>query len=160
MAIRLGPSRWHYHFLKDAQEAQWPSSASADITTTCSRVALELNACFFMDMFDYVRHVVRVRRVEIAAHSDDTIQKLKKPCNITRLRSFTELCEVFRRFVPSFSRTEVLFNYDLQEDQPVKFGPLNKADLETMTTLKRTNFSTHLSAVARWKTFYLGNRHM
>lgn len=66
---------------------------------------------FFTDTIDYPALVIRSRRLEIAAHTADAIQKLKQPHNTTKQRSFPELCNVIGRYDPGFARVAAPLNY-------------------------------------------------
>lgn len=65
-------------------------------------------------MIDYLGHAFQPRSLEIAAHTADAIQRLNQPRNITKLRPFLGLCNVFRRFVPKFALTALPLNLELQ----------------------------------------------
>lgn len=54
-----------------------------------ARATLKLKKCkFFTDTIDYLGHVIRPRRLEIASHKTDTIRGFQPPTLITELRSF------------------------------------------------------------------------
>lgn len=77
-------------------------------------VAFKFKKCFsFSDTIDYPEDLIQPRRLDIAAHMADAIQKLKRPGKITKLRSFLGLCNSFRLFVSSFARSRASPNRKL-----------------------------------------------
>lgn len=82
-----------------------------------ARIALNLrNAFLLTDTIDYLEYVLRPPSLEIAALTDDAIQKLKQPRIITELQTFQELLIVFRRFDLNFSRISAPLNRKLQNN--------------------------------------------
>jgi hypothetical protein len=53
---------------------------------------------------NYLGHVVLPGNLAVAPRDVDTIKQAKYPTTITELRSFLGMCNVFTRFVPSFSK--------------------------------------------------------
>lgn len=65
-------------------------------------VILKLKKCrFFTDTIDYLSHVIRPRRSEIASHTTDAIRGLQTPTSPTELRSFLGLCNVSAASYPT-----------------------------------------------------------
>lgn len=91
---------------------------------------------FFMDTIDYLGHVIRLKRLEIANHTAEAIHGLRPPTSLTELRSFLGLFNVSRRFVPKFARLAAPLNKRLRKDQPFTFGPLNREEMATLDVLK------------------------
>lgn len=81
------------------------------------------------------RAVIRPRRLEIALHTTDAISGLKTPTNLTELRSFLGLCNVFRRFAPNFTFLAAPLNMKLKINQPATLGPLNEEEVKSMASL-------------------------
>lgn len=80
-------------------------------------VTLELKKCFFFtDTIDILEHIIRPRRLELAAHNADVIRNIKETRNITDLRTTLGLHNIFRRFVSSFARIAAPLNRKLQKD--------------------------------------------
>lgn len=74
----------------------------------------KLKKClFFTKIIDHLRHFIRPRRLEIELHMMEAICGTQKTTNITDLRSFLDLCNVFRRFDPYFVRLAVTLNKKL-----------------------------------------------
>lgn len=57
---------------------------------------------FFTGKTDYFGHLIRKRRLEIAAHLIKTI-KIETTDERTKVHSFYVLCNILRRFVPNFA---------------------------------------------------------
>lgn len=103
----------------------------------CAEAVLKLKeSTLFTDNIDYLRHVVRPRRLEISTHTADAITTLTLPRNITNLCSSQRLCNVFRRFVHSFVPILAPLNRKLQEGQPNEFSLLHEEEFTAMTTFQ------------------------
>ena len=101
-------------------------------------VTLKLKKCFFFtDKIDYLGHVIRPGKLQIAEHTTDAIRQLQAPTNLTELRSFLGLCNVFRRFVPNFARIAAPLNRKLRKGEPTVFGPLNEEEMGALEELKK-----------------------
>lgn len=60
-------------------------------------VTLKMNKCNFLTAtIDYLGHVIRPERLEIASHTTAAIKGLQPPTNDTELWCFLGLCNVFR----------------------------------------------------------------
>lgn len=58
---------------------------------------------FFNNCMDYLGHVIRLERLEWSTRTIDAVRGLQHASNLTELRSFFGLCNVFRRFVPNLT---------------------------------------------------------
>lgn len=69
-------------------------------------LTLKLQKYFlFKSSVDSLGHVVLPGRLQVSTTTQDAIKQAKLPTNQTELRSFSGLCNVFRWFMPNFSRT-------------------------------------------------------
>lgn len=74
--------------------------------------------CGFITVtIDYDGHVIRPRRLKIAARTTDTNDELTAPTNIAEHRSFLWLCNIFCRFVPIFACIEAPHNRKINKGQ-------------------------------------------
>ena len=100
-------------------------------------LTLKLPKChFFKNSVDYLGHIVTPGRLEISRRATDAIDKALPPRNATGMRSFLGLCNVYRRFVPNFSRITKPLNQRLTKGQPTKWGDLTNEETEAFKTLK------------------------
>lgn len=86
----------------------------------------------FLDTIDYLEHVIRPRRLKPTARTADAIQKLRKLHNLIERRSFLELYNDFRRFIPSFALIAASLFRKKQKNKPRNFGPLFEKELIAM----------------------------
>lgn len=80
-------------------------------------VSLRLNKRFFVkDEIDYLGHEVRRDRLGRSTKSTDAICEPQQPTNLTELKSFLRLCDLYRRSVPSVIRIAAPLNCKLEKD--------------------------------------------
>lgn len=80
-------------------------------------VSLKLKNCSFLnDCLDYLSHVVRSAKLELASHKTEAICDLKNPKTVTELKSFLELCSVCLRFRPNLAQIAAPLNKILIND--------------------------------------------
>lgn len=58
---------------------------------------------FSTETVDYLGHVIRPGKLEVAFHTTAAIDGLKHPTKVTELRYLLGLCNVFPSFVPNFA---------------------------------------------------------
>jgi Reverse transcriptase (RNA-dependent DNA polymerase) len=67
-------------------------------------VSLRLDKCyFFRRRVNHEGHVIEPGKFSLQSTKVDTIQKAKLPRTKTELRAFLGICNVYRRFVPTFA---------------------------------------------------------
>lgn len=87
-----------------------------------AEVTLKLRKCqVFTEIIDCLGNVIRPRRIEIASYTKDAITGSQEPTNITEIRSFQGLCNVFGRLVPNFARLAAPLNKMFRTNQSIKF---------------------------------------
>ena len=65
---------------------------------------VKLRKCnFFAQSVDYISHVIRHGKIEVASKNTKAVEGFKEPLTQTGIRSFMALCYVYRRFVPNFA---------------------------------------------------------
>ncbi len=68
-------------------------------------ISLKLKKCqFFKESVDYLGHVIRSGRLELAEKNTRALREAKHPSMQTELLSFLGMCNVYRRFVPAHGR--------------------------------------------------------
>ena len=83
--------------------------------------SLKLRQCsFFAQSVDYLGHVICPGKIEVASKNTEAVEGFKEPRTQTELRSFLDLCNVYRRFVPNFARTAAPLNALLRKGCPVE----------------------------------------
>lgn len=68
-------------------------------------VTHKLKTCAFStNRIDYLGHVIKHRKLEVANHTADEIQNLQVQTTVNQLRTVLEICNVFRQSVSKFGR--------------------------------------------------------
>lgn len=82
---------------------------------------------FIRKILDYLFHVLLLRRIDIAKDSTSVIAQANFPQDITQLRSFLGVCNVYRHFIKSFSQMSEPLNRSLCKDvKPTWLDPPEK----------------------------------
>lgn len=101
-------------------------------------VTLKLKKCkFFAEISDYVGHVIQPGGMDLAENTTNAVEKFEEYTTQTKLRSFFGLCNMFRPFVPNFSRLGGPLNKKVRKDEPKQFGPLDEMEGTSVATLKK-----------------------
>lgn len=99
--------------------------------------SLKLKKCsFFTQSVQYLGHVIRPGRLEMANTNADAIQGFKEPTTQSELRSFLGLCNVYRRFVPNFSRAAAPLNKLLTKEYHADLGLFSDEERNAFQLLK------------------------
>lgn len=69
------------------------------------------------ETMNFLRHVIRPRRLDIALHTTDTVKRLNSARNATDLKLVPGLCSVFIQFVLDFARIASLLDGKLRKYQ-------------------------------------------
>lgn len=93
----------------------------------------KLKKCLFFTGTIYsLGHIIRPGMIDVGTYSIESIEALPTATNMTELRSFLGLCNVFRHFVPRFAHVTASLNKKLRNDQPFKFGELKQDEVDTL----------------------------
>lgn len=82
------------------------------------------------------------------------IRDLRRPTNITELRSLLGMGSVFRRFEPNFARTDAPLSRKLRKHQRNYFGNPAEDELRALQTLKQKLITPHVLALGRFTGTY------
>lgn len=100
-------------------------------------VTSKLTKCvFYTNKIDHLDHVIQLGRLEVTSHTKNAKTDLKTETTERALRSFNELCNVFRTSVSDYARLTVLLTAQLREEQAKKVGWLNTEELTAIRTLQ------------------------
>lgn len=78
-----------------------------------------------------------------------TIWGLQHHTNMTELKLFMGLCNVFQRFVPNIARIATTLNCKLEKDKPFHFGWLNEIGIKVLETLHHQMRSPRILSLFR-----------
>lgn len=96
----------------------------------------------FREIIKYQNKKFPLRRVEVSSPTPDDIHRLTEPTRVTKRRSFLDLCNVLRWFVPNIAPLAASINKKLWKNQPTKVGPFNEEQLAVMSALWRAVVSS------------------
>ena len=98
-------------------------------TLHAAGVTLKLAKCdFFTRTVKYLGHVIKPGTLEVDATATEALKGLQHPRNQTELRSFLGLFNVYRRFVPSYSRIAAPLSDLLKKGKPVTLDPFGESE--------------------------------
>lgn len=120
-----------------------------------ARVTLTLKKCkLFADGIDYLCHVIRLRRLELAESTKDAVTKLESPTTRTELRCFLGLWNICRWFVPNFARLAVPLDRQLRKEQHDTFCLLDETEITAVTSSKEAFINLQALPLPRTKQRY------
>lgn len=90
----------------------------------------------FMNLTDYLGHVINPVRLEVANQTTGAIRERKVRTTGEELCSYMRRRNVFRWFFPNFARFMSPLYKRLKKTQDRKLGPLNDEELTALETLK------------------------
>ena len=99
-------------------------------------MTLKLAKCeFFASTVKYLGHIIKPGRLEIYSTANSALRKLKYPATQTDLRSFLGLTNVYRNFVPGYSKISAPLSNLLKKGKPVKLKKFGKAEISAFNAL-------------------------
>ena len=105
-------------------------------------VTLKPSKChLFAQTVDYLGHKVSPGRLEVAIKNTEPLKKCLYPSTQSHLRSFLGLCNVYRRFVPNFSRTAAPLNDLLKKGCTKELPPPTEEQYEAFEKLRQALIS-------------------
>ena len=93
--------------------------------------SLKLKKCDFLkNKVYYLGHVVRPGKLAFAQKTTKAVEEFRLPENQTHIKSFLEICNIYRRFVTNFARIAAPLSALLKRD------PLSLEAVESFNRLK------------------------
>jgi hypothetical protein len=100
-------------------------------------LSLKFTKChFFKDTIDYLGHVIRPEKLEVAVKNTEALRNARPPVNHTVLRSVLGLCNVYLRFVPGFAKIAAPLNTRLQKGESPNIGELSTEQIGAFNALR------------------------
>lgn len=99
-------------------------------------ISLKIDKCqFFTQKVKYLGHIVRPGSIEVDQAATKSLREAKPPETLTQLKSFLGFVNVYRRFIPEFTKTAQPL-YDLQKDVKGKrLPPLTEVPIAAFNAL-------------------------
>lgn len=93
--------------------------------------------CYFLQQrVDYLGHIVSPGKLEVASKTVEAVQKVRPSHDVSSVRSFLGICNVYRRFMPNFARIEVTLTKNLKKEETDKWDSLNEVETTAFEDLK------------------------
>ena len=113
-------------------------------------ISLKLKKCnFFTKVVDYLGHVIKPGRLEVATMNTAAIEGFREPETQTQIRSFLGLSTVYWRFVPNFACVSALLNMLLKKEQSLKLEPFTGEERNAFKKLKEVLASPPVLRIPR-----------
>lgn len=113
-------------------------------------VKLTLRKCeFFVDKVKYLGHIVRLGTIEADQAHMAALHNVKYRPNRTEVRSFSGLCNVYRRFFPYYSKLVHPLNQLLKKGMQIRLGPLEDRCQKFFGALRDAILSPPILALPR-----------
>lgn len=91
-------------------------------------VTLKLKCESFTKCTNYIGNVIGPGCLQGSSHTTDAISNLKLPKDVTVLRAFLNLCNLFMRFVLNIARMAAFIYNLLRKTRPTSFETLDEID--------------------------------
>jgi hypothetical protein len=113
-------------------------------------LTLNLKKChFFKETVDYVGHVIRPGQLSVAEKNTETLKNAQHQTTQTDLRSFSGICNVYRRFVRGFAKIAEPLNLLLRKGETPQLGPLSSKQVTAFDTLRDALLNPPILALPR-----------
>lgn len=96
----------------------------------------------FSYQVEYLYHIILPEKLAVSAKNCKAAKNFKPLRTKTGARSFLGWLNVFRRFVPNFSRISVPLIKKLMKGAPARFDQMTYDEIESFDTLKARLVST------------------
>jgi RNase H-like domain found in reverse transcriptase len=116
------------------------------------RAGLSLNMNkyhFFKETVSYLGHVIHPGKLAVAGRSTSALKTAKFPTTQSELRSFLGLRNVYRRFVPGFSKFAAPLNALLCKGEIPQLGELSLEQKEAIEKLRQNLLDPPVLALPR-----------
>lgn len=123
-------------FLKDAEQHIRQVDRVLRLMSE-GRMSLKLQKCFVLFYnIDYQRHVLLSNKLKVSSKTKKAIKSLSYPTDVYAIRSFLDLCNVYRRLVTSVRKQASPQSQNLNKSGPTRFE-LDDFGYEAYDSLKR-----------------------
>ena len=114
-------------------------------------VSLKISKCAVFDTsVTYLGYVICPGRLEVERRDIIAIERARAPTNQTQMRSFVGMCNVYRRFVKGFEKTNVPLNKKTGKNQPYDCETLTDTEYAVSEELRRRFVSPPILTLPRY----------
>lgn len=119
-------------------------------------VTIKLKTCHFYNRtIDYSNLVVAHEKLWAVPRMTKAVETLQNPTNIYEVQSFLDLCNAYRRFVPSFAQLAAPLNKKLKKKREPSRFELDATERKAVDILEGKRITSPVLALPRGERQYI-----
>lgn len=100
-------------------------------------LTMKLLKCFFLEfLVEYLGHIMRAGCLYVSSKTCNAVKFMQPSTNVTQLRSFPSLCNVYLRRVSNFARIATPLTYKLRNHNHETFPDMNEVEINSFRNPK------------------------